>query len=239
MRTNHNILTPLLAATFLAGSAFAAGPTTAQRALSSPPPQAQRAPQAVQVAYYRGDPLKGGQLLTTASVTPRTGGQLFQNAPGGATYAVVTTPFGRRVVNLQATQARGRPDGGGPGDAGGSRGGGVAQPGSSPTGEPGHSRGPAEPGGAQGPRDRLGVLGGVLRGASSVTFYTADPLQGGRAVQTLQLSVGAGDQDAALTQAARQARFAVVERGGETLIVDLNAAPLQPGQPASQDPQRR
>lgn len=231
MRTRLNILTPLLAATFLGASAFAATPTTAQRAAPSPAGQQQaapqqRAPQSVQVAYYQGDPLGGGRLLQTRSVSaqggPQMGGGLFQNAPAGATYAVVTTPFGKRVVNLGDAQNR-QPPAGGPGGM---------PPGQDQPGAP--MNGPAgdrAPGGNGGPQDRQGVpnaLGPALRGATAVTFYSANPLNGGRALQTIRLGTSAGTQDAALQQAARQAKFAVVERPGERLIVDLSAIPARP-----------
>lgn len=240
MRTRLNILTPLLAATFLGASAFAATPTTAQRVA---PPSAgqqqaappQRAPQSVQVAYYQGDPLSGGRLLQTRSVSapggPRMGGGLFQNVPAGATHAVVTTPFGKRVVNLKDAQNRQLPaDGPNQGGPGGMPPG-QDQPGP-PTNGPAGDRAPGGNGGPQ--QDRQGTpnaLGPALRGATAVTFYSANPLNGGRALQTIRLGTSAGAQDAALQQAARQAKFAVVERPGERLIVDLSAIPARPDAP--------
>lgn len=137
MQNKKNVLTPLILATLftsVTGTAFAAttkanAPTQAQRVA---PAQAGRRAQgaqnqagqqrperqAMQVAYYSGDPLKGGQRLSTKTVTapadgPQGGRQegaqqganpLAQNAPKGATHAVITTPFGRRVVNLSSSQ---------------------------------------------------------------------------------------------------------------------------------------
>lgn len=237
MPNTLKVLTSLLAAAFLAGGALAAAPTPAQRP-PPPPAQGQRAPQAAQVTYYRGDPLAGGQRLTTSALTPQPGGRLFQDAPRGATFAVVSTPSGRRVVNLQeaGSQPPGPPPM--PGEAGGPpepRDGALAgeQPGA-PLGERGAPGGPRG-GGPQDTRRDLGGLGGALRGASRVTFYGGDPLRGGRVLQTVTLAQTPGSPDAALTRAARQARFAVVERPGERWIVDLTAAP---GQPAPQAPQR-
>lgn len=130
-----NILTPLIVAAFFTASAtstaFAAtnrtnASTSAQRvapAQAGKPNQTrqpvgqQPGDRQMQVTYYRGDPLNGGQRLNTVTVNPpapaarSAAGQrthpLVQNAPQGATHAVITTPSGQRVVNLNDAQAQG------------------------------------------------------------------------------------------------------------------------------------
>ncbi|WP_216322209.1 hypothetical protein [Deinococcus aestuarii] len=217
MRHAPKVLLPLLAA-LLAGGTLAAPAVATTQPGPRPAPGAQpHAPQAMQVAYYRGDPLGGGQLLSR-TVTPGPGERPFQNAPGGATHAVVTTPSGQRVVALRDTRSQPGPgaDAGRPRQGPGA--GGPGPNGAAPQGRSGMAR--------QDP----GVLGSALRGATRVTFYGADPLQGGRVTATITLNGTATNQEGAVAQAARQARFAVVERPGERLIVDLSAGPAQPGQ---------
>ncbi|MFC5846812.1 hypothetical protein [Deinococcus petrolearius] len=241
---NHKMLTALMALTFMTGTAFAA-PNTAAAQPRTPgqtqaPSQTQQRPnQAAQVAYYKGSPLGGGQLLKTVTLTAQRGDALFQNAPQGATHAVVTTPFGRQVVNLKTAQTQ-QKDRGAPDQD--SRTGKAAQ--ASRAQAPAARGADDQRGGQQGERqtghgDR--GLGGLLRGATSVTFYAADPLKGGKATQTVRLGTDAQAQQAALTQAAKGARFAVVERGGEQVIVDLaqSAFPGGTGAAAPQGPQRR
>lgn len=227
MQSARKVLLPLLAA-LLAGGALAATPA-AGRTAARTGQQAQAQPGAARtlaVTYYRGDPLNGGQLLGTRTVTPQPGERPFQNAPGGATHAVVTTPFGKRVVNLSEAQNQARP------------GGTDGRPGEGPDGAPPQGQRGAAQGGATDdaarPQGNPGPLGGALRGATRVTFYTADPLQGGRAIRSVTLSGNGANQQAAITQAAGQARFAVVERPGERVVVDLSAAAGQPGRTAPQ-----
>lgn len=236
---NAQTMTALIALTLMTGTAaFAASSTAPQRqAPAQTQPGTPQAPSR-QVAYYKGNPLSGGQLLKTVTVTAGPGTSLTQNAPQGATYAVITTPRGQEIINLQAAQVRpqdqgqaaptpgrGAPDGPARPDA---------RPGAAPQGTGGPVPGtrPSAPAGpAMGanaaPRDDAGSLGRMLRGATSVTFYTADPLKGGQATQTIRLTDPAAQQ-AALTQAAKTAKFAVVERGGERVIVDLSSTPPAP-----------
>ncbi|MCP2014405.1 hypothetical protein L1280_001556 [Deinococcus sp. HSC-46F16] len=246
MRNRLNLLTPVLAAAVLVSSALAApGSANAGPRTTAPATAGQRTPttqtQAPQVTYYRGDPLQGGQRLGTTSVTtPR--GDLFQNAPAGATHAVVTTPTGQRVVALQ--DARNRPQAGQEHD--GNRGTRDAQNGNADRTQraaPSRDRAVEPRTGNQAaapqPRSDLDVLSRALQGASRVTFYTADPLNGGRVIQSITLSGNAGAPQAALTQAAQAAKFAVVERNGTREVVDLSAAAAQPEQAAPRGPQRR
>lgn len=250
---NHKMLTALTALTFVTGTALAAAPngTTAQR--QAPNQTQQRAGQTVTVAYYQGNPLNGGQLIKTTTVTAQRGAQLFQNAPQGATYALITTPRGKQVINLKTAQTRTQDQGRGAPDQ-------NARPDAQRGGNQSQQNGLRGPGdeaartqnsvnGQRGDRDgapQVGrdgsALGGLLRGASSVTFYTADPLKGGKATQTIQLSGTGASQEAALTQAAKNAGFAVIERNGEQVVVDLSAAPTfsgRAGDTAPQGPQRR
>ncbi|UBV44727.1 hypothetical protein LAJ19_16350 (plasmid) [Deinococcus taeanensis] len=75
-----------------------------------------------------------------------------------------------------------------------------------------------------------------MRGASSVTFYAADPLKGGKATQTVKVTGNDANAQAEITQVAKTAIFAVVERNGEQIIVDLSATARGA---APQGPQRR
>ncbi|MFD1734406.1 hypothetical protein ACFSC4_28790 [Deinococcus malanensis] len=101
---------------------------------------------------------------------------------------------------------------------------------------PGRQVQPARPSGQRGttaPRGgALNPLGGALRGATSVTFYNGDPLKGAQATQTIRLTGTRETQAAALTRAAQQASFAVVERPARRIVVDLKAVTTRPGQPA-------
>lgn len=242
MRNRLNLLTPVLAAaTVFASSALAApGSASASPRTAAPATTGERTAtpqaQATQATYYRGDPLQGGQRLGTTVTAPR--GALFQNAPTGATHAVITTPAGQRVVSLQEARNRTQADQ----DRDGNRVGRDTQDGNADRTQraaPSRDRAPEQRAGNQATapeaRGSLDVLGRALQGASRVTFYTADPLNGGRVIQSVTLSGNAGAQQAALTQAARQAKFAVVERNGTREIVDLSAASTQP----QQGPRRR
>lgn len=242
MRHRLTLLTPVLAAAVLASSALAAPGTanasprgTASTAAGQRTPTTQ--PQALQVTYYRGDPLQGGQRLGTTVTAPR--GDLLQNVPTGATHAVVTTPAGQRVVILQDARNRTQPGRDRDGDravrdAAGDR---------TQRGTPAGDRAAEQRAGGQATtpqaRGTVDALGRALQGASRVTFYTADPLKGGQVIRTITLSTNAGAQQAALTQAANGAKFAVVERNGTREIVDLSATSTQPQQTAPQGPRRR
>ncbi|ACO47496.1 hypothetical protein DEDE109153_15480 [Deinococcus deserti] len=85
----------------------------------------------------------------------------------------------------------------------------------------------------------LNQLGGALRGATRVTFYNGDPLKGAQPTQTIQLTGSPESQATALNRAAQQASFAVIERPGGRVVVDLKATSTQPGQPAPRTPRRR
>lgn len=74
---------------------------------------------APQITYYRGDPLSGGTRLGTAAGTRQPGSAPFADAPQGATHALITTPSGRRIVDLRdAAQNAGRRGAGDPGGRG-------------------------------------------------------------------------------------------------------------------------
>ncbi|SMB78390.1 hypothetical protein [Deinococcus hopiensis] len=226
MRMNHRTLTALFAATLLTSSVLAA-PTAAKTAASTAQGQLQdRGPQAqaMQVTYYAGHPLQGGKRLSSATVTPQRGSTPFANAPKGATYAVMTTPFGKRIVNLKNAQAQQpRDDRGGPpgpdgappqsGQNGRERNGGGAPTGQAPADRP-------APGQDRGPR---GGPDGMYRGATSVTYYNADPLNGGKVLKTVKLT-----NTTTAPQAPSGAKYAVIDRGGDQEVVNLTALPSAP-----------
>lgn len=249
MTNFKTILTPalaaILAATSLAGAQTArpstAPPSTASTNTAAPRTRGDRpAPGPVTVKYYAGNPLQGGKVLSTATLQPpapangagraANPANPFANAPKGTTHVAVGTPFGTRITTLQDAQARpfgdrhGGPDGGRGGRGGDGRG--------DRGGAPGDRGAPNGPNGAApgGPADRDPNAGGLrlpgLRDATSVAFYAADPLSGAKATSTVKLaSPPTAAQQAALTQAAAKAKFAVVARGGETTVVNLSALP--------------
>ncbi|WP_272976556.1 hypothetical protein [Deinococcus geothermalis] len=248
MRHKFNALTPLLAATFLASSAMATA-SKATAALPATPHAVDQRPQSgpthpLKISYYRGDPLAGGQRLQTVSFTPRPGLPLFQNVPTGATYAVVTTPFGQSVVKLSDVRGRREARQPGPGDTRGPDGPQDRDPGQEQPRPQGAAQTPFQDNrgaraGLQDGQTGSGALEHALRGASRVTFYDGDPLAGGRVIESLRLDKPASNQAAALTQAARGAKFAVIERPGERLIVALGAAQPGPQGPQGPDSQGR
>lgn len=252
---HKNLIAPLLVTLLAAGTvagAQAQRTTTAAPRTSTGAPQT--APQSRQpsaqpqrgdrpergpltVKYYAGDPLKGGKLLSSATIQPadrdaERPAQPFANAPRGATHVTIGTPFGTRVLTLKDAQAgafdgRGGPDGHGRGDRTGAPDDSSAAP-RSDANRPGDARSDRGPRGdrAGAPNDGLRLPG--LQGASRVTFYAADPLAGGKAQTSIALN-GAltAAQQQAVSQAASKAKFAVIERGGETTIVDLSAQPAR------------
>ncbi|UBV44728.1 hypothetical protein LAJ19_16355 (plasmid) [Deinococcus taeanensis] len=116
---NHRIVTVLTALTFVTGTAFAAPTNTAaQRQTPNYTQQRGSQHQTLQEAYDTGNPLTGGLLIKSTTVTAQRGAPLFQNAPQGPTDALITTPFGKQVVNLKPAQAQ-APDRGAPGQAAG------------------------------------------------------------------------------------------------------------------------
>lgn len=254
MRNQLNLLTPVLAAVLASGALAAPGTAnasprgTTSKAAGQRTPTTQTQAPTLQVTYYRGDPLQGGQRLGTTATATAPRGDLFQNAPTGATHAVITTPAGQQVVNLQDVQNRTAADQRAAGDqdrdgdraSRQERSGAVGQ---TQRAAPTADRAPEQRADRQATapqaRSTLDGLGRALRRASRVTFYTADPLKGGQVIGSVTLSGNAEAQQAALTQGVRQAKFAVVERNGTREIVDLSAASTPPQQAAPQGPQRR
>ncbi|ADV65962.1 hypothetical protein [Deinococcus maricopensis] len=212
---------------------------------------------AMTIKYYSGHPLKGGKLLLTTTLQPPTRADRdtpaspFANAPTNATYVAISTPFGTRITTLKAAQAA--PFGDHPGQPGrdgdhrdGQRGA-PGTPNGTPNGTPGRGDRPTPPNGQDRPGDRgapndrvdrgnrsadqsgAGLRLPGLRDASSVTFYATDPLTGGQAQHTINLSATpTAQQQQAITQASSKAKYAVIERNGETVIVNLTT---QPGAP--------
>ncbi|PYE52753.1 hypothetical protein [Deinococcus yavapaiensis] len=260
MNRTKKLLVPVLA-TLLAGSTLAGAQTTSRTRTPTPrtntqtqQPRQQRGDRSARasltVKFYAGDPLKGGTLLSTATIQRDAArpANLFANAPKGATYVSIETPSGTRVMTLKDAQANAF-DGRGPDgrDAGNDRN--ASGDRSAPNGRDARngqgdasndrnapSADPRRPGDAQDGRgslrDRMGAPddGGLrlpgLQGASRVTFYASDPLAGGKAQTSISLN-GAltAAQQQAVSQAASNAKFAVIERGGQTLVVDLAAQP--------------
>ncbi len=222
MNNTRNILTPLLAA-LLIGTSLASAQTQQQQGAAAPPAAQGQAFQRgarpargpITVKYYSGNPLKGGALISTATIQPQSGSATpFANAPKGATYVALTTPFGTRISTLKDAQAQ-------PSRGGAQRGGEGLMNGAQSG--PGRATNPQGRGGLnQGATVALHLPG--LQGASRVSFYAGDPLAGGAAQTSVALSgTPSAQQQQALTQAAAKAKFVVIERSGETLVVNLSA----------------
>lgn len=168
---------------------------------------------------------------------------LVATLAGGAVATPVAAQGASRPAqpaNLQSAQDRSRPEGRDDhsGDVRGDRSGSTPDT-ARPVGPRTTSQG-AHPAGQA--REDRGGLGAALRGATRVTFYSADPLQGGRILRSVALGGAVPNQQPSLTEAAQGAAFAVVERPGERVIVALSG-PARPDQPAAptapQGPGRR
>ncbi|WP_027483420.1 hypothetical protein [Deinococcus pimensis] len=243
MTNVKKIVTPvvavLLVGTTLAAAQTRTAPQTKTQTQQSQSQTQQRPARApLSVKFYAGNPLKGGKLLSSATVEPGPRGDTtpsnpFAKAPAGTMYVTVSRGPDTQVMTLKDAQANPFPGGRGGRGLGGrdghdGPGGHVA-----PQGQQGQTQAPGQTRtapNAQGTRgDRGGdVVPGLhmrdLDDASSVTFYAGDPLAGGKAQTTIKLGgTLTAQQQQALTTAASKAKFAVVERSGGTTIVDLTA----------------
>ncbi|WP_027483037.1 hypothetical protein [Deinococcus pimensis] len=250
MTNVRKIVTPVLAVllvgTTLAGAQTRTAPQTKTQATTQTQQgQTQQRPARapLTVKFYAGNPLRGGKLLSSATVQPLPRGDTttpsnpFAKAPAGATYVTVSRGPDTQVMTLKDAQANPFPggrDGRGPGGRGGPDGdaGRVAPQGQTQPQGQGQLQGQprtAPNGGALrddrgGNPDVAGLRLRGLRDASSVTFYAGDPLAGGKAQTTIKLGgTLTAQQQQALTTAASKAKFAVIERSGGTTIVDLTA----------------